>query len=553
MQRTFTALACLLVLSSCGVAPRPVAEEPWKTESELVTNIGFEPETIDPQKATFATEIQAAMMVYEPLLTYDPATLTLLPAAARALPDVSTDGRVYTYTLRPGLTYSDGVPLTAEHFANAWRRLCDPRSGGDFAFLAYLIEGCEKLNMLDRYRATAAEYDTARSLIGVRALDDVTIRFTLREPAAHFPQITALSIGAPMRPPEVEHGRLQGAQGTELDRYVGNGPYRLVEWKRHERMVFERNERYRSPVRLLRWTKVMIRDSDVARRAYDDGRLDVLAVVPRTDAEREELLVRTDLRRSPGPCTSYVAFNTKAPPFDDERVRLAFAKALDKEEFARTVERTARAAPSLVPHGQPSHAHDDRVQAFDPVVARRLLTESGYGAPSGGRLGAPIRVLFSASPQQTARAQWLIAQWRAYLGVEIIPDPVVAGGHGPLIKRGPSALQIAIMGWCQDYPDGEAWYGALFRKNGIASSRTQFDDPALVTLLDQAERERDPLERQLLFERASSHASRTASVAWLAWSENWLLVRPEVKGYELTSFDSDFAQFSLARVYRSAP
>lgn len=248
MRRTFTALACLLLIGACGAVPQPTGTaEAWQTDGELVTNIGHEPETIDPQKASFATEIHVAMMVYEPLLTYDPATLTLLPAAARALPDVSTDGRVYTYTLRSGLTYSDGVPLTADRFANAWRRLCDPRVGGELVFLAYVIVGCEKLNLLDRYRATEADFDAARALVGVRALDDHTVEFTLREPAVHFPQLTALWIGAPVREPEVEHGRVPR---SELDRYVGNGPFRLTEWKHHERMVFERSERYRSPVRL---------------------------------------------------------------------------------------------------------------------------------------------------------------------------------------------------------------------------------------------------------------------------------------------------------------
>jgi oligopeptide transport system substrate-binding protein len=550
MRRTFTTLACLLVISACGTVAPPAAEETWKTSSELTTNIGRGPETIDPQQASFVTEIQAAMMVYEPLLTYSAASLTLLPAAARGLPDVSADGRVYTYTLRPGLTYSDGAPLAAERFANAWKRLCDPRSGGDFAFVAYVIVGCEELNMLDRLHATAAEFNAARSLVGVRALDEATVEFTLREPAAHFPQLTALWVGAPVREEDAERGR---ARWTEPASYVGNGPFRLVEWKHDERMVFERNEKYRSPVRLLRWTKVMIPDDTVARQAYDEGRLDVLSVTPRSDAEREQLLVRPDLRRTLGGCTSYVAFNTKAPPFDDERVRLAFAKALDKEEYARTVERAARAAPSLVPHGQPGHAHEDRIQAFDPAEARRLLAASVYGAPRLGQLGAPIRIRFSADSRQSARAEWLMTQWRAYLGLEIIPDPLPRGGYGPLFRKGDlNSPQIVIMGWCQDYPDGEGWYGALFTK-GIASSRTQFEDPDLVRLLAEAERERNSLDRQWLYERASSVASRAASVAWLAWSETWLLVRPEVKGYELSSFDFDFAQFSLARVHRSTP
>jgi oligopeptide transport system substrate-binding protein len=231
---------------------------------------------------------------------------------------------------------------------------------------------------------------------------------------------------------------------------------------------------------------------------------------------------------------------------------LAFAKALDKEEFARTVERAARAAASLVPHGQPGHAHEDRIQAFDPAEARRLIAQSRYGAPRQGTLGMPIRVVFSTNPRQAARAEWLISRWRVHLGLEIVPDPTPAGAHG-LYKRPSELPQLAIMGWCQDYPDGEDWYGALFRKGGIAASRTRFEDPTLEALIDQAARERDPLERQRTYERASHVASGAASVAWLAWSETWLLVRPEVKGYELSSFDSDFAQLALTRVYHSAP
>jgi oligopeptide transport system substrate-binding protein len=550
MRGTLATLVCLLVLSACDVVPRPPPADAWKTDSELVTNMAVEPETIDPQKASFPNEVQAGAMVFEPLLTYEATTLTLLPAAARDLPTVSADGRVYTYKLRSGLTYSDGTPLAAERFANAWRRLCDPRSGGDYAFLAYPIVGCETLNMLEPRRVPAAEFETARSLLGVRALDDVTIEFTLRQPAAHFPQITALPVGAPVRDEDVARGP---RAWTEPETFIGNGPFRLVEWKHHERMVFERSERYRSPVRLRRWTKVMIPDADVARHAYDEGRLDVISVTPRTDVEREALLDRSDLRRAVGPCTSYVAFNTQRAPFDDERVRLAFAKALDKEEYARTVERAARAAASLVPQGQPGHAHEDRIQDFDPAEARRLLAQSRYGAPRQGTLGVPIRVVFSTNPRQTARAEWLVTQWRAHLGLEIIPDPIPAGGHGLLLKRPSDLPQLAIMGWCQDYPDGEDWYGALFRKGGIAASRTRFEDPTLEALIDQAVRERDPLERQRIYERASHVASSAASVAWLAWSETWLLVRPEVKGFELSSFDTDFAQFSLARVHRAGP
>src|SRR5919206_4815481 len=115
MPRVFAALACLALLVSCAPAPSPVVT-PWQTDTTLITNIGSEPDTIDPQKVSFTNEMSVVGMLYEPLLTWDASTLTLVPAAARSLPQISADGRTYTYTLRDGLVYSDGAPLTAQRF-----------------------------------------------------------------------------------------------------------------------------------------------------------------------------------------------------------------------------------------------------------------------------------------------------------------------------------------------------------------------------------------------------------------------------------------------------
>lgn len=552
MRRSFALLACLLV-TGCVSTPAPRAE-PWLTDSEIVTSIPLEPDGIDPQRVSFANERSIVGMVFEPLLTYDAGSLRLVPAAARELPEVSDDGRVYTFRLRAGLTYSDGAPLVAGDFAFAFRRACDPRTGSGVSFLAYPIAGCEAFNSMDQYRLPETDLLAARERLGIRVNDDRTIEFTLAKSAPQFLHATALPIGAPVRARDVPPARVGPVtfDWPEPTTYIGNGPFRLVEWKRGQRFVFERNERYRTPARLRKWTKVVIPDTTVARAAYEEGRLDAVPVTPGDDAEREALLARPDLVRTLGPCTTYLGFNTQRPPFDDPLVRMAFAKSLDREEMVRAIDRTGRAAVSLVPHAQPGHAHDDRAQAFDPAEARRLLASSTYGAPVSGQLGAaPITFPVRVNARNTARAQWAIAQWKAFLGVDVKYDPIVVGWGGQLAKGAQVLPQLYQLGWCADYPDGQDWYATIFR-TGSSVTRTGFSNPAFDALIDRADRRRDPTERESLYQAASFILSRAAPVAFLSWSESWTLVSPALRGYQVSSFDPEFAQFSVAEMYRSS-
>ena len=552
MRRSFALLACLLV-AGCVTGPA-VRAEPWLTDSEIVTSIASDPDTIDPQKASFHAEASIVGMVFEPLLIYDPGSLQLRPAAARALPDISHDGRVYTYRLRPGLVYSDGAPLTAADFAFAWLRLCDPRTQAAFAFVAYPIAGCEEWNHLDPNKESVDRLAETRRAVGVRAVDQLTLEFTLTEPSSHFPQATALWIGAPARSRDLPASPTwNGRDWTVPATYIGNGPFRLVEWKHGQRLVFERNERYRSPARARKWTKAIIEAPAVARSAYEHGEIDAVEVKPRDDEDREALLARPDLVRSLGPCTTYIGFNTQRAPFDDPLVRLAFAKALDREEMVRTVDRTGRAAVSLVPHLQPGHAHEDRAQAFDPAEAQRLLGLSKYGSPVNGQLGAaPLTFTVRSSPLNAARTKWAIAQWKAFLGVDVRYDPIDLSTHGWGWRRGPvEQPQLYLLGWCEDFPDGRNWYGTIFR-SGSTVTRTGFSNAAFDAIVDRAEAVADADERERLYQSASFILSRAAPGAFLSWSERWTLARPYLRGYRVSSFDWDFAQFSLSTVYRSA-
>lgn len=551
MAKLFATLACLLLATSCAAlpsAPAP-ATELWKTDTELVTAIG-EPDVVDPQLSSFASEGAIVGMLYEPLLSWDPASLAIVPAAARSLPSVSADGRVYTYTLRSGLTYSDGRPLTAQRFVDAFVRLCDPATGAEYAFLAYPIRGCMAWNTMDPKKSAIPDLDVARGALGVRALDDLTVEFTLDQPFAAFTQATALWIGSPVRLEDLGAPPANAYRPVGLTRLIGNGPFVLKEWIKGDRLIFERNDRYRLPVRLSRWTKRIVPDPQTQRAMYETGGIDAVAVFPRDDADRDALLARRDVDRMLGSCTRYVGFNVDRPPFDDAKVRLAFAKALDKEDYARSIESTGRPAASLIVHAQPGHAHDDRVQQFDPAEARRLLAASKYGAPVDGKIGGiDLRFAFSASPsnRNAQRVKWIVGQWLSSLAVNVRLDPIDPNTFGGGWKGPFASPQLYLKGWCADYPDGQAWDSVLFRSSS-AAQRTHFSDKGFDALVDQADVERDPLTRQALYERAGRILSAAAPGAWLTWSETWWLVRPELRGYEQSSFDWDFGQFSLARI-----
>jgi oligopeptide transport system substrate-binding protein len=211
---------------------------------------------------------------------------------------------------------------------------------------------------------------------------------------------------------------------------------------------------------------------------------------------------------------------------------------------------TGRAAASFVPHDQPGHAHDDRVQSFDPAEARALLAASRYGPPVDGRIGGvDLAFMFVPNARSTARVKWATDNWLGHLAVTVMPDPVINYGYGPLIKRPQALPQLSLMGWCADYPDAQDWYGSVFHSR--SRNRSGFANTVFDAIVDKADRERDPTAREALYQGASYVLSRSAPAAYLTWSENWTLARPDVRGYGTSAFDWDFAQFSLSTIYRA--
>lgn len=528
-------LAACLLASACEQGVPPPAPDPADPNGEITTSLAAEPDTIDPQRASFAAEIAQVAMVYEPLLTFDPKSLRPVAAAARALPDVSADGLTVTFTLRDGLVYSDGTPLRAADFMYGWKRLCDPSVAVVYAFAAYIVAGCEAWNNMDTRKASAEELAAAGARLGVAAPDATHVVFTLTRPAPYFLAIAALWVGAPVRESDVIAG---GARWTEPATFIGNGPFKLTSWQHNERLVFERNDRNRAPAKLKRWTKLIIRDPAVVEAAFRNGELDVApATGPRADGAVAV----------PNGCSFYIGFNTVRPPFDDPAVRLAFAKALDREAYVRDVLDTGgRPSLSLIPPGVPGFDPDDATQAFDPSGARALLSQSRYTAMP------PLTFAYRASARTKALVRWAIAQWRANLGLTVVEEPISPGGFDLIVRGGQSLPMLFWIGWCQDYPDPQDWLTTIFR-SGSSVTRTGYSSQEFDALVARADVEREPERRLELYRAAQRVLTREAPVAFVYSSETRWLVSPRLRGYVLTAADHEFGELTIATLYIARP
>jgi len=531
-SRRTVAIVLAFALGAAGcVARAPVDDaDPGGT---LTTVIDAEP-VLDPQLASFTRDIEIVNMVFEPLLRFDPKTLRPVPGAAKALPEISADGLTYRITIRDEAKYSDGTPVRAADFAYGLSRLCDPSIKGPYASIGYDVIGCAEWSQLDPKKDAPEKQRAAKEKLsgtGIRATADKELTITLTHPAAYFSSILALWVFAPTRESDIAHG---GDTWTEPATYIGNGPFVLSAWKHNERLVFSPNRHYRGPTKLKQWTKLMIVEPAVALNAYRHGEIDVFAFSATAGAGQLLSEIASDgalakeATRITNVCTNYVGFNASRAPFDDPAVRLAFAKALDRDALVRDV-LGGLGSPtlSLIPPGLPGYDQADTVQRFDLAEARRLLASSKYAAAL-----PPIVIPHNLQVFSRIRSEWVRDQWRTNLGVDVTTEQVDGPSLTQRFRKPETVPQVFFLAWCADYPDQQDWLSLLFHSSSQITGRAWmgFADAEFDRLVTAADRERDQARRDDLYQTASRMLSARAVVAFLYNSQGLELRKPWVRG-----------------------
>lgn len=464
-----------LVLTSCQSRPR----------ADLVLCNGAEPQTLDPALVSGQLEGRLCAALYEGLTRKD-ARGKAVPGTAEKW-SVSPDGRTYTFTLRENLQWSNGDPLTAEDFRYSWLRALHPSTASPYAEILFFINGAQS------YHSGGADPES----VGIRVIDPRTLEIRLEHPTPFFPSLISFTTYLPVHRATVEKF---GDRWTRPENWVGNGPYRLLDWKINDRVSLTKNTKYHHPenVALNRIDALSIARASTAFNLYCSGQADLLldkGMIP--SLILPQLRGRPDFHPGPLLATYFYRFNVTRAPFDDPRIRRAFALAIDKEAITEKITRGGEPiAQALTPRGISAYQPPEGLSR-DMDTARGLLRQAGY---PGGRGFPRVSILYNKSELNEQIAVEIQAQWKRELGIEVD----LRNQEWATYLRSLDTLDfdIARSSWVGDYDDPNTFLDCFV--TGRGNNRTGWSNPQYDSLLASALAEPNPANRFRILQKAET-------------------------------------------------
>ena len=484
--------------------------EPGRTaaaaDPDTATILAGTPASIDPAKHGDLGSASYISQLFETLTAVDPA-LTVRPALAESW-SVENDGTRVVFTLREGLTFSDGSSLTAPDVVRSWRRLFNPREPSPLASLIADVKGAREL---------LGGQATDPATLGVSADGDRRVVVELERGGADLPAIVS---GAPFAivPRTADDSEILPGGDT----FVGSGGYTVKEVT-PAAFVLAANPRYWAgapAIKTVRMLQTLNGASPVD--AFVAGDVDV-APISFVDAgwigyDRQ---LGPSLRSDPSLSVTYYGFDTQRPPFDSPLVRQAFAQAVDWRRLGQLDELGASVpATSIVPAGIPGRPDGDYLPTYDPAAARALLEHAGYA--TGAALG-PVSFIASGGGYDGA----IIAMLEENLGVTIDYATMDFGTYQDRLATDPPS--IWSLSWVADYPGPNDFLGVLLG-TGSTSNEGGWSNPAFDAAIADAGSAASPEEATQAYARALEIVRDDAPAVPVSYGTSYSLVRHGLLG-----------------------
>ncbi len=408
--RAIAACAAFAALAACS----PNNEIKNDNEHALHISIGSSPQSIDPHVVTGVPGIKILNALCEPLLTLNTKTYLAEPGAADNW-NISEDGLIYTFNIRKDARWSNGEKLTAHDFEYTWKRALLPDVGWQYAPDYYAIQGAEDYNL-----GKTSDF----SSVGVKALDDTTLQFTLAVPDAIFIKQLSGEATCPVSKSELEkHGSINDvtSRWTDAGNYVTNGPFKLIEWEINKILVAERNPYYwdNENVKLDKVYFYPIETETGEERAFRGGQIQV-AHRGRVPAEK----IASYQENSPDTikivkayATYFYLFNTTKAPFDNKDIRKALALSIDRNAIVENITKAGEKPASSLSILNETYHPKFNVTLYDPDQARKLLAKAGY--PNGENF-PPITLIYNTAESHKKVALAIQQMWKKELGIDTL-------------------------------------------------------------------------------------------------------------------------------------
>ncbi|MCC5867358.1 MAG: peptide ABC transporter substrate-binding protein [Gammaproteobacteria bacterium] len=484
---------------------------------------GAEPDTLDPHRSEETGGLAVVADLFEGLVNSAPDGGLVPGAAARW--DISDDGLVYRFELRPEGRWSNGDPLVAEDFVAGFRRTVAPETGSSYAQSWWLIENGE---------AVTSGHLPVEAL-GVSALGEHVLEIRLHTPAPYFLSMLLMGSASPLHGPSfAEHGARFARAGV----MVSNGPYILEEWAVQSHVLLRRNPYYhgRDDVRIETVRIHSIEDINSEFNRFRTGEIDVTTQIPNNQYNWVLENMPERLHSAPLLGTYYYLLNIHRPPFDDLRVRRAVSMTLDRSLLTSRVTGTGeRPALGFVPEGTAGHVPvrpdwADWSLEQRQSEARRLLAEAGYGPdrPLG------FEIVYNTSDNHRRIALAAASMWQEALGARA---SIINQEWKVMLqnRRDLSAWQVMRMGWIGGYDDPHTFLHT--KLSGHGHNAPQWSNARFDELMARSDREPDPVLRTELMREAEQLLIDEHIIVPFYFYVSKRLVSPRVAHFQPTLTD----------------
>lgn len=477
----------------------------------IVVAMANTPLSFDPRIGADEASQKINQTLYNDLVRIDD-DLRIVPELAESL--TNPDPLIYIVTLRRGVRFHDGSELTAADVVYTFSSLLDP----DFL---------------------SAKKGAYRLLESVRAIDEYTVEFKLKEPFGSFPINLVMGIVP------------EGAGPELAQQPIGTGPYRFVSYSADDRVVLDAFEDYfeGAPANSGLVMK-MVPDDTMRGLELRKGSVDLIVndLAPdiiQTLLKEDRIRIETE----PGVDYAYLGFNMREPLLQDPRVRLAIGYAIDRQAIVKYLRRDlATVATGVVPPLSWAYAKDQQAFTHDPARARELLDQAGYTDPDGDGPLPRLRLTLKTSTSETYRVQAAVIQRDlADVGIALELRSMEFATLFSDIIRG--NVQLYTLQWVGvTDPDMLRRVFHSEQVPPVGFNRGYYISPDVDALLDRATRSTDDDERKELYTEVQRIVARDAPYVGLWYKTNVVIYQPELRGVTLSPIgDYKFLQ----HVYRA--
>ena len=494
--------------------------------------------SLDSALVTDTVSFDLFNQVYEGLYTLDKNDKAQ-PGVAKEMPKKSNGGKTLTIKLRKDAKWSNGDPVTAQDFVFAWKRVVNPDTASEYAYIMYDLKNAEDINM--------GKKDVDK--LGVKALDDHTLKIELNKPIPYINEMLAFGTYLPQKEKVVKkHGE---QYATTADKTVFNGPFKVQDWKVEDKIQLVKNEDYwdKKKVHLDRVNYKVLKDQQAGASLYDTGSVDDTTI---SADQVDKYQGNPGLKKRLLASTFYMKLNQdNVPEFKNKDMRLAISQAIDKEGYVNSVKNNGSKATdgftakltAETPDGKDFAESIDSPLAYNPKAAKKHLEKAKKD------LGVK-ELTFTMNTEDTPGSK-VSAEYIKSEVEKNLPGVTMKVKQLPFKQRvnqeHSETFEASLSGWGPDYPDPLTFLEIM--TTGNPSNNTAWGNKKYDQLVKDANGKllKKPEERNAAMKEAEELLLNDAPVAPIYQKGEAHLTNPQVKGlfYHQIGGDTSLKEVSI--------